>query len=48
MHGTRADRCLFLFEQILLIAKRKESGYSCKATLMVSKAESFIEHYCTE
>lgn len=36
MHGTRADRCLFLFEQILLITKRKESGYSCKATLMLS------------
>ncbi|XP_078344781.1 uncharacterized protein LOC144630312 isoform X2 [Oculina patagonica] len=36
MHGTRTDRYLFLFEQILLITKRKESGYSCKATLMLS------------
>ena len=35
MHGTRTDRYLFLFEQILLITKRKENGYSCKATLMV-------------
>lgn len=36
MHGTRTDRYLFLFEQILLITKRKENGYSCKATLMLS------------
>ena len=35
MHGTRTDRYLFLFEKILLITKRKETGYSCKATLMV-------------
>lgn len=36
MHGSRTDRYLFLFEKILLITKRKESGYSCKATLMVN------------
>lgn len=36
LHGSRTDRYLFLFEKILLITKRRESGYSCKATLMLS------------
>ena len=35
VHGTRSDRYLFLFQKILLITKRKETGYSCKGTLMV-------------
>ncbi|CAH3197543.1 unnamed protein product, partial [Porites evermanni] len=36
IHNTRTDRHLFLFEKILLITKRKEGGYSCKASLMLS------------
>lgn len=36
LYGTRTDRYLFLFEKILLITKRKEYGYSCKATLTLS------------
>lgn len=36
IYGSRTDRYLFLFEKILLITKRKEAGYSCKSTLMLS------------
>ncbi|EDO43559.1 predicted protein, partial [Nematostella vectensis] len=36
MMGTRTERYLFLFERILLITKKRENGYTCKATLLLS------------
>ena len=41
MSGTKTERYLFLFDKIILITKRRESGFMCKATLRVSLLRMF-------